>query len=56
MKIKESMMNGVGKANHVIANIGTYLNYQILEPHYPLLGIEVTEDALYLMKLKKRFN
>jgi len=53
MKIKESIMNGVGKVNHVIANIGAYLNYQILEPHYPLLGVEVTEDALYLMKLKK---
>lgn len=37
----------------VVGKMGAYLRYQILEPHYPLIGVEITEEALHVMKLKK---
>lgn len=53
-------MNYKNKIKAFITNIARrssyaadYITYQIFQPHYPLVGIEINEDSLYLMKISK---
>jgi len=53
MRVKFNLRRAVNKISEYTTKLDAYVRYLFFEPHYPFTGIEISEDYISVMKVKR---